>query len=361
MSTYIKPGQHGHSQYEDCPPILMEFLNYSESIQGLSLRTVNAYYIDIRTFFRFLVQYRGLVANDVIFEEIDLKPVDLEFVKKITKAEIYEYTYYLTRERSNNATTRARKLSCLKGFFKYLTSKTGQLAQNPAEDIEMPKRKKQLPKYLSLNESQELLSSIQSDFFERDYCIITLFLNCGMRLSELVGINITDIKNDTMRIVGKGNKERTVYLNEACLQAIESLLQQLNSLPGQTRKDDKALFISKKTGRRLTARRVQQIVNECLAAAGLSGRGYSVHKLRHTAATLMYQYGHVDMLALKEILGHVALSTTQIYTHLESAQLKQAAAASPLAGFQAEAAKKPDKIVENPVENVENLGNEEQT
>lgn len=361
MSTYIKPGQKAGGQYEGCPAIIKEFLHYSESIQGLSIRTVNAYYVDLRTFFRFLVQYRKLVEADTPFEKIDIQMVDLPFIRNISKAEIYEYTYYLTRERGNNATTRARKLSCLKSFFKYFTSKTGQLPQNPAEDLEMPKLKKRLPKYLSLEESKELLSCIQSDFYERDYCIIMLFLNCGMRLSELVGINTTDIKNDTIRIVGKGNKERTVFLNQACLEALEALIAELNKMTTK-RKEANALFVSKKTGGRLTPRRVQQIVNQCLATAGLAGKGYSVHKLRHTAATLLYQYGRVDMLALKEILGHEALSTTQIYTHLESAQLKQAAQASPLSNFKNPGEAK-DTVhtddVENPVEKVENIGNDE--
>ncbi|MDL2252959.1 tyrosine recombinase XerC [Ruminococcaceae bacterium OttesenSCG-928-I18] len=358
MSTYLKPGQKNSGNFEDCPPILVEFLNYSESIQGLSPRTVNAYYMDLRTFFRFLLLHRGVVLEEKIgFDQIDIKSITLDFIKKTNKAEIYEYTYYLTRERDNTANTRARKLSSLKSFFRYLTSKTGQMEQNPVIDVEMPKIKKRLPKYLSLEESRELLESIQSDFYARDYCIITLFLNCGMRLSELVGMNRNDIKNDTLRIIGKGNKERTVYLNAACQEALQNLIGELKGIQGV--KDDNALFISHRTKKRLTARRIQQIVNNCLHAAGLDGKGYSVHKLRHTAATLMYQYGHVDMLALKEILGHEDLSTTQIYTHLESVQLKDAADASPLSQHKSnkkdvKKSENHDKIVENNVEDVEN-------
>lgn len=331
MSTYInplKPSQHG--DYSDCPALVVEYLQYSETIRGLSARTVNGYYIDLRTFFKFLLWYRGLLPKELSPQEADISGVDLEFIKSVSKADIYEFLYYATRERENNATTRARKLSSLRGFFKYLSSKTNQLQRNPVEDIETPKRKKSLPKYLSLDESIDLLKNIQSDFYEREACIITLFLNCGLRLSELCNINVSDIKGDTLRVVGKGNKERTVYLNEACLFSIENLILERDKLPNL--KDQRALFISKRTGQRLSARRVQQIVNECLAAAGLDGKGYSVHKLRHTAATLMYQHGHVDMLALKEILGHADVSTTQIYTHLDTAQLKQAAASSPLAG-----------------------------
>ncbi len=197
----------------------------------------------------------------------------------------------------------------------------------------MPAQKKRLPKYLTLDESVELLNNIQSDFHARDYCVVTLFLNCGMRLSELVGLNVSDIQDDTLRVVGKGNKERMVYLNDACQTALRGLVDELTAF--KQRKDKNALFISKRTGQRLSARRVQQVVNACLQAAGLAGKGYSVHKLRHTAATLLYQHGNVDLLSLKEILGHVDVSTTQIYTHLDSTALKRAADASPLANIKA--------------------------
>jgi site-specific recombinase XerD len=242
---------------------------------------------------------------------------------------VYEFLFYVTRQRANMAASRARKLSSLRGFFKYLTGKPGQLTQNPVDDIERPAQKKRLPKYLSLEESLQLLGSIESDYYERDYCIITLFLNCGMRLSELVSLNVSDVKADTLRVVGKGNKERMVYLNQACLQTLGALLASRNKITNL--RDKNAIFVSKKTGGRLCARRVQQIVNRCLASAGLDGKGYSVHKLRHTAATLLYRHGHVDLLSLKEILGHADVSTTEIYTHLDSAQLKEAAQASPLA------------------------------
>lgn len=358
MSTYYNPKKTNQTNYsEDCPALVVEFLNYSLTIRGLSPRSVNGYYIDLRTFFKFVILHRGLVGSETDFADIDIRNVDIHFIKQITKTEIYEFLYYVTRERENSAATRARKLSSLKGFFKYLTSKTGQLTINPVDDIETPTLKKRLPKYLSLEESMELLNNIQSDFYERDYCIITLFLNCGMRLSELVGINVNDIKNDTLRVIGKGNKERIVYLNNACVQALNSLLAARGAL--SKLKDKDALFVSKRTGARLSGRRIQQIVNDCLQAAGLSGKGYSVHKLRHTAATLMYRYGHVDMLALKEILGHADVSTTQIYTHLDTARLKDAAAASPLSDIEMPKHEKIGKnVVESSVERVENSESE---
>lgn len=331
MSTYIDsrhPNRHG--DYQDCPELVIEYLQYIETIRGLSPRTVNGYYIDLRTFFRFLMRLRGLVSDDTPMEEIDIRKIDLAMIQSVATNEIYEFMHYVTRERDNSANTRARKLSSVKGFYKYLTNKRKLFENNPAEDVDAPAQKKRMPKYLSLNESIELLKNIQSDFYERDYCIITLFLNCGMRLSELVNINITDIHEDgTIRIIGKGDKERLVYLNDACISALQRLCEERAKLPNL--QDKKALFVSGKTGKRLSARRVQQIVDGCLKTAGLSGKGYSTHKLRHTAATMMYQEGHVDMLALKEILGHANTSTTEIYTHLGAPQLRQAAEASPFA------------------------------
>lgn len=334
MSTYINPLKPESNAYADVPPLVREYLNYTASIRGLSARTVNAYYIDLRTFFAFLLVHRGMLAKDALPEPTQMAAIDASFIAAIDKAEIYEFLFYATKDRSNASATRARKLSTLKGFFKYLTSKTNHLDKNPTQDVEAPKIKKSLPKYLTLDESMELLNNIQSDFLERDYCIITLFLNCGMRVAELTAINSNDIKNDTLRILGKGNKERMVYLNTACLQAIDNLLREKNKIEKLV--DKQALFVSKRTGKRLSVRRIQQIVNDCLNTAGLSGKGYSAHKLRHTAATLMYQYGHVDMLALKEILGHANVSTTQIYTHLDTRTLREAAASSPLANVKAD-------------------------
>ena len=331
MSTYIdsrKPNSHG--DYKDCPELVVRFLYDSETIRGLSPRTVNGYYIDLRTFFRFLKKQRNLVPDSVDFESINISDLDLCFFKSITTSDIYEFLYYITRERDNSPATRARKLSSLKGFFKYLCNKMKLLEINPTDDVDTPTLKKRLPKYLSLKEGISLLESVNSDFYERDYCILTLFLNCGMRLSELVNIRITDIQDDgTIRIVGKGNKERLVYLNDACINALQKLCEQRAKM--QNLQDKKALFVSKKTGKQLSARRVQQIVEKCLQGAGLAGKGYSPHKLRHTAATMMYQEGHVDMLALKEILGHAHVSTTEIYTHMATEQLREAAQASPFA------------------------------
>lgn len=332
MSTYFDVNHpRNNGVYEDCPEILREYLYYIETIQNRSMRTANGYYIDLRMFLRFIKQYRKLVDADINLDNISIMDVDLDFVRSITKAEIYEFLHYITRERSNSPASRARKASSIKGYFRYLTTKAGYFKDNPAQDIEMPSNKKRLPKYLSLEESIELLKNVESDFPQRDYCILTLFLNCGMRLSELVGIDLLDYRDHNIRIVGKGNKERLVYLNKACILALEQYLAARAALKNIKPEDKNAMFLSARTGRRLTPRRVQQIVEQNIKISGLSGKGYSTHKLRHTAATLMYRFGNVDMLALKEILGHVHVSTTEIYTHIATEQLQKAVEASPLA------------------------------
>lgn len=318
-------------QLNGCPPIIREYLNYMYTIQGLSQRTVEAYWIDLRTFFRFLKVIRGLVEPDTEFDEILIDDCDMDFVASVTTEDVYEFLGYASGERENNANTRSRKMSCIRSYFKYLTVKAHKLEENPVKDAESPKKEKTLPKYLSLEESQALLKAVDGEFAIRDYCMITLFLNCGMRLSELVGINIRDIHEETITITGKGNKQRQVYLNTACKKALARYFHDRNEHTYKN-KDREALFLSR-TGSRITARRVEQIVDGYLQKAGLGGQGYTVHKLRHTAATLMYQYGDVDVLALKEILGHANTTTTEIYTHLDDKRLKEAAAASPLAEF----------------------------
>ncbi len=320
-----------YSDYSNAPNILKEFLYYSQTIKGLSPRTVEANYIDLQLFFRFLIQKRNNCINNDSINEVDISKIDLEFISKITQSEILEFLYFLSNNRGNSASSRARKISSIKSYFKYLTIKTNQIDHNPAEHIEVPTIKKRLPKYLSLEQCIELLNNTQSSFSERDFCIIILFLNCGMRLSELAGINITDINKDTLRIIGKGNKERFVYLSDACIAAIDDYLKVRNAIVSPS--VEPALFISKRTKKRMSTRRIEQVVDECLQRSGLSQMGFSAHKLRHTAATLLYRSGNADMLALKEILGHAHVSTTEIYTHISDDAIKKAAKSSPLATF----------------------------
>ncbi|MEG1996643.1 MAG: tyrosine recombinase XerC, partial [Oscillospiraceae bacterium] len=310
-----------------CPDIIREFLFYTETIKGRSKRTVAGYYTDLRTFFRFINLHKGYVVANTEFNKISIENINIEIIKQITLADIYEFLHYVTNERANKVAARSRKVSCIRVFYKYLTVNANLLDVNPVKNLEMPTAKRALPKYLSLEQSLELINTIDGEFKERNYCIITLFLNCGMRLSELVGINKNDIRNNKLKLLGKGNKERIVYLNSACIESLE-IYEKYKSVNQSTAKEKNAVFLNRR-GNRLTPRRVEQIVDECLSKAGLGGQGYSTHKLRHTAATLLYEHGNVDIGALQQILGHVSLSTTEIYTHVSSQKLEDASQKSP--------------------------------
>ena len=307
-------------------PILKDYLYYKQNIQNKSLKTVDEYFIDLRTFFRFMKVHRGL-ANDDDFDKIKIDDISEAFVKNVTLADAYEYMDYLIRVRNNKAASRARKCSSLKGFYDYLHKKKHLISDNPLSELEIPKKKKALPKYLTLEQSIELLNSVDGDNKERDYAILTLFLNCGLRVSEMSGLNYTDIRQDnTMRVLGKGNKERIIYLNKACLDAVKDYMK---VRPVDDVKDKYALFISRNHNR-MSVKTIQAMVYKYLEKIGLNAQGYSCHKLRHTAATLMYQYGDVDVRVLKEVLGHENLGTTEIYTHLSNEQLQKAAENNPL-------------------------------
>ena len=323
----------------ESPPILRDFLAYHETIKAHSKRTVDEYFLDLRNFFRYLKQVRDPSLAGCALDEIDIMDVDLEFVASVTLTDIYGYMTYLSRDRVRhqnssrsdyglNAASRARKIATIRSFYNYLTNKAHLLRENPVKDLDSPKIKKELPKYLTLDESIRLLSAVDGKNQERDYCILTLFLNCGMRLSELVSINMSDVihNNSTLRIIGKGSKERIVYLNDACLASIDAYVR---VRPKDDVKDKNALFISNR-GTRISPKTVQAMVNKYLTKIGLGGAGYSVHKLRHTAATLMYQYGNVDIRVLQDILGHENLGTTEIYTHTSSKQMEEAVNANPL-------------------------------
>lgn len=314
--------------YDDCPQLLRDFLFYMLTIRGRSPKTVEAYHVDLRLFLRYIKYVKVYLTEfDHPFEEIHIEDLTPEVICSVVLSDVYAYLNYALSDRSNKASTRSRKVSALRMFYKYIASKTSYLSENPLKDLEVPSPKRAIPRYLSLEESLELLVNVpEGKNYERDFCIITLFLNCGMRLSELCGINVNDIRDNTMRLLGKGNKERMIYLNEACLDALDQYLR----VRVASKKEPDALFVSGQ-GRRITPRRVEQIVQDGLRVSNLSGRGYSPHKLRHTAATLMYQHGGVDIRALKEILGHENLSTTEIYTHISDKQLEKAAEASPLA------------------------------
>ena len=282
-------------------PILKEYLYYQQTIRQKSIKTVDEYFLDLRTFFRFMKVYRKQVPEDADFQSVTIDDIDLAFVETISLNDAYEYMNYLQRERGNNAAARARKCSSLKGFFKFITQKKHYLEKDPIEELEIPKTKKALPKYLTLEQSIELLNAVEGEHRERDYAIITLFLNCGLRVSEMAGLNYTDIRNEhTIRVLGKGNKERIIYLNSSCINAINDYMR---VRPVDEVKDKNALFISR-NHRRMSVKTIQAMVYKYLEKIGLSAQGYSCHKLRHTAATLMYQHGGVDVRVLKDVLGH---------------------------------------------------------
>ena len=320
----------------ESPPILRDFLSYHETIKAHSQKTVDEYFLDLRNFFRYLKQSRNPSLRDLPLNEISIMDVDLDFVKSVTLTDIYAYMTYLSRDRvlhqnsdasdyGLNAASRARKIATIRSFYNYLTNKAHLLDVNPCKDLDSPKIKKTLPKYLTLDESVQLLQSVDGQNRERDYCILTIFLNCGLRISELCGLDLQDIQDDALRVLGKGNKVRIVYLNDACKDALNDYLAVRRPITGR---DHNALFLSSRN-ERISRSSVHALVKKHLSAAGLDASEYSSHKLRHTAATLMLQNG-VDVKAVQEVLGHEHLNTTEIYTHIDNDALRVAAKANPL-------------------------------
>ncbi|MCD7797573.1 MAG: tyrosine-type recombinase/integrase [Clostridiales bacterium] len=310
------------------PNLVQKYLIYIEAVKGHSELSVLEYASDLRTFFRYIARLKGLYPMDTDDNDINISNLDIEFIKNIQLTDAYQFLIYCKDVRMNNEATRARRVIAVRRFYSYLTDNLGLIETNPMKNLDIPKIKKSLPKYLTLEESELLLSVIDGKNKERDYAIITLFLNCGIRLSELVSIDYTDIKSDgTIVITGKGNKERKLYLNTACLTAIADYMK----VRPNDKVKDKALFLSSRN-QRISKRTVQNLVDKYLEKASLGGRGLSVHKLRHTAATLMYRHGDADLLLLKEILGHENLGTTEIYTHISSDAAKKAIDSNPLAG-----------------------------
>ena len=316
--------------YDDLPNFVKDFLIYMQNIKNRSKSTIREYHYDLRDLFRFLKLYKIDKIkfdniNDELIDKTDIVNLNIDFIRKIELTDLYEYLNYLSNMRSDKPATRARKIAAIKSFFNYVTFKQKLLDKNPAVELETPKLGKRLPKYLSLDESVALLHSIDGKNEKRDTCIITLFLNCGLRLSELVAINFKDIKGDVLNVIGKGDKERSIYLNESCRKALKEYI----AVRPKDVKDHDALFISER-GTRIGRRTVEMMVKKYITLAGLDPKKYSPHKLRHTAATLMHKYGGVDIRSLQQILGHESVSTTEIYTHVDSEQVKEALEKNPL-------------------------------
>ncbi len=323
---------------DEFDPIIREFAGYKSYIQGCSQRTVEQYLIDLRTFFRYLLceGHPKVLHDKEAFSAVKVDTVDIQMLRRVTTDQIYDFLLYADNDRENQTAAKARKLAAIRALYKFLVTKRGYLTDNPTANIDTPKRKKSLPKFLSLEEAQALLRAVATDtdsqFRERDYAIITLFLNCGMRVAELVGINLTDLDSDlrSVRVLGKGNKERIIYLNEACREALRAYLS-IRTSDACAAAVDRSLFLSNRMAR-LSIQGVQVTVQKYLKRAGLESKHYSVHKLRHTAATLMYQSGAVDIRVLKDILGHEQLNTTQIYTHVSNRGMEEAMKHNPLSG-----------------------------
>lgn len=316
------------------PEFLNSFLDYTATILNKSPNTVKEYNYDLNRFLKYLM-YKFKLTDKKKFEEVDIHDLTLDNMNKVTLENIHSYLFYLANTFQSKPATRARKVASIRVFFKYLSQK-GLIEQNPAMNLETPKLGKRMPRYLSLDDSKKLLAAadnVDARNSERDYAILTLFLNCGMRLSELVGINIKDIdfSENKLNVIGKGNKERTIYLNKACINAINSYLS-IRPKTGIKKDSEDALFLSERL-ERISNRTVQYIVKQELLKAGLDTNKYSVHKLRHTAATLMYKYGNVDIRALQELLGHESISTTEIYTHVDNEQIRNAVEENPLANL----------------------------
>ena len=318
-------------QIKNLPESVVDFLNYLETIKGKSPNTIKGYEIDLTLFFRFLKIYKGLITDDSLeFSEIDIRDIDNSFVRKIKLTDLYALLSFAEKQRENGSYARARKVAALKSYFKFLNGKAKIIDDNPTLELESPKINKRHPVYLSLDESVNLLSSLDKDNknYYRDYCILTLFLNCGMRLSELCSIKLDKIKGDTLTIIGKGDKERTVYLNEACLKAIDNYLAVRDT--SKCTPEDKEYLLLSSRYKPINKRTVELLVKKHIFNSGLSNEKYTPHKLRHTAATLMYKHGNVDIRSLQSILGHENISTTQIYTHVDEEILRDAVNSNPL-------------------------------
>ena len=319
-------------RYQDCPMVLREFLAYHETIKGQSPKTVSEYYLDLRMFLRFMKLIKNEMPYHTDLDSISIRDVDLSLIRSITINDIYDFLSYLANDREIDdhetgigASARARKLSAIKSFYKYLTVRTKQLTDNPVKDVEYPKLRRSLPRYLTLEESKALLKAVDGPNQARDYAILMIFLNCGIRRSELVGLNLSDVYEDRIRVIGKGNKERVVYIGSACRAAIDRYLVERRQI---VLSDNRALFGSRDKNR-ISVSAVHRLVKKHLLQAGLDASKLSAHKLRHTAATLMLQNG-VDVKTVQEVLGHENLNTTQIYTHIENTELRIAAEANPI-------------------------------
>lgn len=330
MSTYVDPTVKFNSSDLEAPSYLHDYLNYLSVIENFSDNTIVSYYLQIRMFLRFIqCRNAGGEIDRVRLEQTKIANISLSSIEQLVPEDIYDYLAFAATKLQNESGARSLKLTALRSFFGYLVKVACILPYDITVDIVSPKKTHTVPRYLSLDEAYKMLDTVDGPYAARDFCILLLLVTCGMRVSELVKLDLDDIRDDKLRLQGKGRKERFVYLNDACLNATTAYLRERATYPIIT--DKNAMFISRNKGSRISVRRVQQIVEKALRKAGLAGKGLSTHKLRHTAATLMYQSGAANVLELKEILGHTSISTTELYTHVDDEQLRQAMKHSPFA------------------------------
>ena len=316
--------------FDDCPVILDDYLNYLLTIKGRSNLTVKEYYYDLKRFLKFIIMRKKLFGYNLNSDinEVSILSINKRYILDIDITDLHAYISYCDSYYNDSTKTKARKISAIKSWFKYLHNTVELIDKNPSEKLELPKLQKRNPVYLTLSESEKVINAIKLEENEfnraRDLCIILIFLTCGLRISELTGINIESIKDDKLNVIGKGNKERTVFLNENCLYAIKSYLKLRPITPDTT-----ALFISSHK-KRISNRSIQIRLKKYIQLAGLDPNIYTPHKLRHTAATLMYKYGDVDIRTIQSILGHTSVATTQIYTHLDDDDIKKGISKNPI-------------------------------
>ena len=316
--------------FDDCPVILDDYLNYLLTIKGRSNLTVKEYYYDLKRFLKFIIMRKKLFGYNLNSDinEVSILSINKRDILDIDITDLHAYISYCDSYYNDSTKTKARKISAIKSWFKYLHNTAELIDKNPSEKLELPKLQKRNPVYLTLSESEKVINAIKLEENEfnraRDLCIILIFLTCGLRISELTGINIESIKDDKLNVIGKGNKERTVFLNENCLYAIKCYLKLRPITPDTT-----ALFISSHK-KRISNRSIQIRLKKYIQLAGLDPNIYTPHKLRHTAATLMYKYGDVDIRTIQSILGHTSVATTQIYTHLDDDDIKKGISKNPI-------------------------------
>lgn len=317
-----------HKQPVPAPPVVQDFLSYLVGIKNQSRNTAYEYSIDLRAFFEFYLTRHKNAAKDDSRDDAYLH-MTIADVQNIDRIDIADYLYYMSNKGLAPA-TRARKLASVRAYFDYMCYKTYRLEDNPCEMVESPAFKRKLPVFLTEEDCLELLEAIRHSLDKntaRDYLIITLFMCCGLRIDELVGVNVGDIRPyqesgaDGLQLVvtGKGSKQRTIYLPQLCIEAYHNYA---DKRPEPKDRREKALFISQK-GQRLSHRAIERMVKKYFVKANLDATRLSPHKLRHTAATNMLN-ANTDIRVIQQALGHETLQTTQIYAHVSNASLREA-------------------------------------